>query len=250
VSPARRREIRALLDEDLIPLEFRWPHQRRDEWLPEFIDHLRDFKAQFGHVEVTGKYVSPDGYPLGAKLSSVRVNYGNTPRTVGAARRREIRKELDAFGIRWGRLEQHAYDEEFIERLKLYAAEHGGSLSPPTNYVSPDGYGLGNKVVHAREAYRRAAKGESISPTRAGTIKELDKLGFAWVSQGNRVMTEALVAECRRRHAAGESLAAIADDLGIKKTTIRAAIIGANWQHVPDNESGLSNDNNEIGKIT
>ena len=42
---------------------------RRDDWIPEFIDHLREFKAQFGHVDVSATYVSPDGYPLGVRLA-------------------------------------------------------------------------------------------------------------------------------------------------------------------------------------
>jgi superfamily II DNA or RNA helicase len=52
---------------------------RRDDWIPAFIDHLRDFKAQFGHVEVDSGYVSPDGYRLGARVYTVRIDYGDTP---------------------------------------------------------------------------------------------------------------------------------------------------------------------------
>lgn len=48
----------------------------------------------------------------------------------------------------------------------------------------------------------------------------------------NAKLTEGLVLEARRRHAAGESQAAIAADMGVHQVTLGKAILGKTWAHV------------------
>lgn len=47
------------------------------------------------------------------------------------------------------------------------------------------------------------------------------------------VLTEEIVAECRCRNAAGESQSALAREFGVSQPTMRDAIIGKTWRHVP-----------------
>lgn len=45
-------------------------------------------------------------------------------------------------------------------------------------------------------------------------------------------LSEAIVAECRRRHAAGESGRSLAHQFGVTSATMSSAIRGNTWGHV------------------
>ena len=158
-------------------------------WIPGFVRHLRDFGDKFGHVNVKAAYVSPDGYPLGSKVASVRNRYSDAhqPRTTeDMARWREVRALLDddltPLGFRWNVIAD--WIPEFIARLKEYATEYGHA-NPPTLYVTPDGYKLGQQTRYARQYIgdmgqqvgRTAEHCDAIEALRG----ELDALGFSWV---------------------------------------------------------------------
>ena len=139
---------------------------RRANWIPDFIDHLRQFKAQFGHVEVDARYVAPDGYPLGSRVSKVRFQYSDKPQVEDSDRRREVRallaNELTPLGFRWtaqGR-GQDAWIPEFIDHLKDYTAEHGHA-TPPDRHVMADGYALGQWAGYVRRRYAPGAPSET-----------------------------------------------------------------------------------------
>lgn len=51
---------------------------------------------------------------------------------------------------------------------------------------------------------------------------------------GNAKLTDAIVAECRRRHAAGESQLSLALEFGVSKSVMHHAIWGMTWTHVPE----------------
>jgi hypothetical protein len=213
-------------------------------WIPGFIRHLREFRDQFGHVNVRATYVSPDGYPLGSKVHSVRNRYCDahpSRETEDMARWREVRGLLDddliPLGFRWDTIGD--WIPEFIDRLKEYATEYGHA-NPPTLYVTPDGYKLGQQARYARqyiggtdqEIGRTVQHREAVEALR----RELDALGFSWLRK-RRVMPEALVTECRRRYRAGEKIADIARALGINKGTVQGVVSGRNRRHVPDEAS-------------
>ncbi len=254
---ARHRDDRTRLRGELALLGFRWAVQTKQkpaEWIPEFIVQLKKYATEYGGANPPVRYVAPDGYRLGQRVNQVRTHHGDAQEDIKyAVQHREaigtLRRELDAIGFKWRK--RRVASEDFITQLKMYAAEHDGSLRPPHSYVTPDGYQLGQKLRNLRSAHRRAAEGGHISRATAKTIKELDKLGFAWgIAPQPRVMTEALVTECRRRRAAGEAITNIASDVGINRATVASAISGQTWRHVPDDESGLSSNNNEIGDMT
>lgn len=54
------------------------------------------------------------------------------------------------------------------------------------------------------------------------------------IDAGRRVLTPDLVATARRRVAAGELVSAVAADIGIKHTTLCAAVTGRSWSSVDD----------------
>ena len=263
---ARWREIKTSLENDLAPLGFSWEVRGRGDWIAEFIDHLRQFKADFGHVDVRSDYVSPDGYSLGIRVATVRSNYGDTPRLKSPDIRARLHDELEPLGFRWtvraafgrefidqikkyiaeyghadppaghvtpdgyplgvradyvraqygdarrepgdtpqdreetgalrdelnalgfrlrGQKRRRRSQDEFIERLKAYAAENDGNVNPPYWYVTPDRYPLGERAKALRASYRRATKDGGISPAWAETKKELDMLGFLWNTRQN-----------------------------------------------------------------
>jgi superfamily II DNA or RNA helicase len=236
---ARWRHVRALLDEDLIPLGFKW--SVAGDWIPEFIDQLKEYGTEYGHANPPDEYVTPDGYKLGQRATYVRQQYGDTGQATGRTPQHRkaieaLRNELDALGFRWTtqlKALHDEYREEIIEQLKRYAADFGGSLSPPRSYVTPDGYPLGKKVANLRAACYTALKRGSVSPDRAETIRQLDEMGFTW-SVTPRVMTEALVTECQRRYKEGETIAGIARALDISRGTVRGVVSGRKSRHVPD----------------
>ena len=214
----------------------RWHH---DEWIAEFIDHLKKYATEHGHADPPTNHVTPDGYRLGLQAKRVREDYGGE--IGGTFQHREaiaaLRQELDALGFRWNRLRHRAapgdFRDELIGHLKAYSAENGGSLSPPAKHVTPDGYRLGERISKMRTAYRRMVEGGSISPIMAETINELETLGFAW-DDPRGVLTEALVLEIRRRSATGETGASIADGLSVSPGAVESVISGRAWRHVPE----------------
>jgi hypothetical protein len=52
--------------------------------------------------------------------------------------------------------------------------------------------------------------------------------------QGIAKLTDAIVAECRRRHAAGETQVSLALEFGVSKSVMHHAIWGITWTHVPE----------------
>jgi hypothetical protein len=178
---ARWQEVKTSLDNELTPLGFSWTVQRHHGWIPEFINHLEEYAKEYGHANPPQNHDAPDGYQLGKRARHVRIHYSD-----GTVQHREatrvLRKELDALGFRWQ--QRHVPSDVFLQQLKAYAVANGGSLSPPQSYVTPDRYRLGRKVHNVRVAYRRAAAGGSLSPAMAGTIEELNKMGFPWNGTG------------------------------------------------------------------
>jgi hypothetical protein len=62
---------------------------------------------------------------------------------------------------------------------------------------------------------------------RDGTSNQGERHGIA-------KLTDAIVAECRIRHAAGETQESLADEFGVNKATMHHAIRGMTWGHVSE----------------
>lgn len=57
--------------------------------------------------------------------------------------------------------------------------------------------------------------------------------GFSGEAHPAAKLTDAIVAECRRRHAAGETQSALAREFGVTFQAMHLAVRGKNWRHVP-----------------
>lgn len=53
------------------------------------------------------------------------------------------------------------------------------------------------------------------------------------VDHGKSVLTDAIVMECRRREASGETGAALAREFGVSQGSMHRAIRGISWRHIP-----------------
>jgi len=128
------------------------------------VAHLRSYVAREGHANVPQKYVTDDGFNLGAWVCRRRKD-----RTVGRLSTERI-AELDALGMVWDLLA--AVYRIGVDHLRAYTTLRGHA-NMPDSHVADDGFKLGAWVGHRRRE-RRAG---TLSATR---IAELDALGMVW----------------------------------------------------------------------
>jgi len=100
------------------------------EWFPEFLEHLKAYKAVHGRCQVRGTYVCDDGYKLGHHTAGVRNHRVLTP---------TMRSQLGALGFVWDATTKGQWWPEFLCHLREYMDAHGGQ-TPPQKYVCPGGW--------------------------------------------------------------------------------------------------------------
>lgn len=126
---------------------------------------------------------------------------------------------LDSLNFTWHSLEdvyqQQKEDfDDFLERLRLYAAQHEGDVSPPKKYpADPE---LGAWVTALRRLYPTG----QVDPAH---VAKLDRLGFSWTSprqcgstfmQQYRTIRERLLAATNQNEeSSSDSAAAAAADV-------------------------------------
>ncbi|MFJ5740125.1 Helicase associated domain protein [Streptomyces microflavus] len=123
-----------------------------------FLKELRDFKKEFGHVNVVQNYVSPSGYALGSKINSTRTHPHRPPAAVRLA--------LDELGMIW--------DSRALAWQQLFTAcmdhvrEHG-HLEVKREYKTKDGYTLGVRLARYRKKWQEGI----INPAELASLREL-----------------------------------------------------------------------------
>jgi superfamily II DNA or RNA helicase len=145
--------------ERLDALGFDWDPFATD-W-EEGFEHLQEFRKEYGHCRVPGKYKSPNGYRLGGWVDRIRAN----PNRVSLNRK----GQLDAVGFNWDPITTRW--EEGFEHLQAFKKEYGHSRVPGRGYKCPDGFPLDRWV-----AFQRKKKDSLSAERKAG----LDSLGFDW----------------------------------------------------------------------
>ncbi|MEV4440452.1 Helicase associated domain protein, partial [Streptomyces sp. NPDC049577] len=123
-----------------------------------FLDELRAFKSELGHVLVPQTYTSPTGYPLGQKINHTRSNRHRVPE--------HVRRTLDGLGMVWDTRDLRW--QQLYAACQQYAAEHG-DLLVPGSYCTPDGYPLGKRLQRVR---RNATQGR-LDPAERASLEEL-----------------------------------------------------------------------------
>lgn len=174
LPPARERSL-AAAGFGWYPPRFSPENERRFQ---QGLERLPQFQAEFGHGWVPTKWVTTDGFALGAWAQQQRSAHRHG--TLDAKRR----LALDAAGFTWTRprIERlpstgwTARREELfaqgVAHLREYVAANGTGWVPQL-HRSPDGYPLGSWTSRVRAMWRHG----SLEPERVAAVEDA---GMAW----------------------------------------------------------------------
>lgn len=130
------------------------------------------YYEQHGHLEVSRRYKTPDGYALGNWIFTQRkVRNGEQ---YGSLDEKRIAK-LDEIGMVWESIRDLAWDRYFTEAKKYYEAN--GDLKVPARFITKSGVRLGTWISNLR-TYRKSGVQEKY--LTAERIKQLDEIGMLW----------------------------------------------------------------------
>lgn len=132
----------------------------------------RRYYEENGHLEVPKRYVTEEGYTLGAWLATQRLVYAN--KTSGILTDRQIEK-LNAIGMRWQGARETAW-KKFYAAAKAYYEERG-DLLVSVNENDYRGVALGKWIAQMR-AYKKSGEGRVyLTPER---VAALEAIGMVW----------------------------------------------------------------------
>ena len=131
-----------------------------------------EYHRDFGDLDVSTKYITPDGYSLGAWLQTQRRVYSG--KIAGELSKDRIAM-LDNLGMRWDSFADVSWDKYFTA-CSEYANKHG-DLLPVVSYTTDDGLALGRWIAQIRTFKRSGIKCSYLTEER---IAALDKLGMVW----------------------------------------------------------------------
>ena len=132
----------------------------------------RAYWEENGDLNVPKRYVTGEGYSLGAWLDTQRrVRSGKTGGILTPA---QIAK-LDALGMRWKNKSDLAW-EKYYSAAKEYSEEHG-DLRVKIDYVDRNGVTLGSWIANMRSQRKSGIRGHYLTDER---IEALDALGMTW----------------------------------------------------------------------
>jgi len=172
-NPVKNRLTREMVSQ-LNAMEFIWKGTRRTRSSSEYLQHLVAYMKEHGDSRIPVGYVSPDGYKLGHLTSSIRIGhrYPTVKSKHGWYIPPKMEAQLEEVGFVWDVPPTRQWFPSFVEHLRLYQNQLGGG-SPPTAYISPDGYALGKHVSTVRQYYRHGS-------LTSDQIDQIDALGFIW----------------------------------------------------------------------
>ena len=132
----------------------------------------KQYHAENGDLDVPKRFVTAQGYSLGAWLDTQRrVRSGSAAGNLTPAR---IAK-LDALGMRWASRSDLQW-EKYFAAARRYHDEHG-NLRVKIDYVSPDGLTLGSWIANLRAQRKSGIRRAALTDAR---VAELDALGMIW----------------------------------------------------------------------
>jgi len=120
-----------------------------------FLEATR-YAAKHGDLEVPTKYVSPDGFKLGAWINRMRKRYAKQGNY--AALSEEQIGRLESLGMQWGNRIDRQWDIHY-EIARAYYHAHG-DLNVPTDHVQ-DGLKLQKWITHQRQNLREGRLSEA-----------------------------------------------------------------------------------------
>ena len=162
----------ALLD----AIGMNWSYARDSGWENGF-EHAKAYKALHGDLLIPATYICEDGFKLGIWINNQRTAYMKLRNAGTDVSEVERFKQLEAIGMVWNRADM-AF-EEGIYQATRYAAEHG-NLDMAAQYVTPDGYKLGQWIVRMRRRYQGY---QGNAPLSEEQIARLEAIGMKWDSR-------------------------------------------------------------------
>ncbi len=132
----------------------------------------RHFYEIYGNLDVPKRFITSQGYSLGAWLNTQRGVYSG--RRKGTLTPEQIQK-LNEIGMRWDNLRDISWNR-YYEAAKAYSRLHG-SLAVTATYVTEDGIHLGRWLTQLRTYKKSGIQSGFLTKDR---IKALDALGMVW----------------------------------------------------------------------
>ncbi len=161
VTEARRGELSQERRKRLESIGFDQEPVKARAWMKYYAE-AQKYQEKNGNLNVHADFITESGLRLGTWISSQRYS-----RSLGRLSERRI-ELLDAIGMDWQRFDGRW--NEGYGHLQDYVRS-SGSADVPYDYISADGYRLGNWVNTQRN------KKEKLDPQKAA---RLDALGFIW----------------------------------------------------------------------
>ena len=150
-----------------------WGNRREIAWQHGF-EVAKKYRDTYGNLMVAGKYVDPDGYPLGQWIIKTRQQKLN-----GRLKEERI-AQLDEIGMVWS-----VFDAKWEKAYALAAAyyEENGNLNIPRSYVTASGERLGQWVSVQQWAYPKGKLTDE-------QVERLNRIGMYWGNRNDRQWNE------------------------------------------------------------
>ena len=171
--------------------------------------YAQRYVEENGDLEVPKRYITPEGYSLGAWIQTQRlVRSGKTPGILTDAQV----ELLDGIGMRWESVRDVAW-ERYFSAAKQYYAEHGDLLVSISDNKY-EGVALGRWIAQLRTYRKSGIQSAYLTPER---IAQLDKIGMIWdVPDYLWERNFAAAVEYHRQHGNLEVPADYVDENGIR----------------------------------
>ena len=146
-----------------------WGNRKEIAWQHGF-EAAKKYHDTYGDLLVAGKYVDPEGYPLGQWILKTRQQKLN-----GCLKEERI-AQLDEIGMVWS-----IFDAKWEKAYALAAAyyEENGNLNIPRSYVTAAGERLGVWLANQQWSYPKGKLTEE-------QIERLDRIGMYWGNRNDR----------------------------------------------------------------
>ena len=150
-----------------------WGNRKEIAWQHGF-EVAKKYHDTYGNLMVPGKYVDPDGYPLGQWIIK------NRQQKLNGRLKEERIAQLDKIGMVW-----NIFDAKWEKAYALAAAyyEENGNLNIPRSYVTAAGERLGQWVESQQWAYPKGKLTEE-------QVERLSRIGMYWGNRNDRKWNE------------------------------------------------------------
>ena len=150
-----------------------WGNRNEIAW-QRGLESAQKYHETHGNLMVPGKYIDPEGYPLGQWIIKTRQQRLND-------RLKEERiTQLDEIGMVWS-----VFDVKWEKAFALAVAyyEQNGNLNMPRSYVTAAGEKLGYWVANQQWTYQKGKLSDD-------QIMRLERIGMYWGNRNDRQWNE------------------------------------------------------------